>query len=131
MRVVTVGAAQAAKHKTDRSMAEEVATIARRELDRHGLTDWRFEFDRANVRFGACFYQAKKITLSVGLTEANWKNNRAEVIDTIRHEVAHALAGYEAGHGPKWRRACITTGATPTACYSPSKVLPSTRKRSR
>jgi predicted SprT family Zn-dependent metalloprotease len=36
-----------------------------------------------------------------------------EVLDTIKHEVAHAIAGYSAKHGPIWQRIAIALGASP------------------
>lgn len=33
--------------------------------------------------------------------------------DTFLHEVAHALAGHAAGHGPEWKAMCRKLGATP------------------
>ena len=39
----------------------------------------------------------------------------AEVIDTVRHEMAHAVAGPRQGHGPLWKAHARRLGATPTA----------------
>ena len=36
--------------------------------------------------------------------------------DTVLHEIAHGVAGSEAGHGPQWKAACKVTGAKPKAC---------------
>ena len=33
--------------------------------------------------------------------------------DTFLHEVAHALAGHKAGHGPQWKAMCRKLGANP------------------
>ena len=35
--------------------------------------------------------------------------------DTILHEIAHAIAGVEAGHGPAWKAVAQRLGATPRA----------------
>jgi predicted SprT family Zn-dependent metalloprotease len=88
----------------------------------HGLTarGWRFEFDRAIRRFGACHWRPScKITLSRVLVAAN---EEPEVRDTILHEIAHALAGRDAGHGPTWRAKCLEVGARPERCYDTGRV---------
>ena len=38
-----------------------------------------------------------------------------QVTDTILHEIAHALAGTAARHGPAWRKIALRIGATPKA----------------
>ena len=81
--------------------------LARRTMNEHGLQDWRFQFDNAISRFGLCSFTKKTISLSRKLTELNPED---EVRDTILHEVAHALAGSKAGHGPEWRRVARSIG---------------------
>jgi hypothetical protein len=54
--------------------------------------------DSAVRRFGTCRYSRKLITLSRQLIELN---DQARVLDTILHEIAHALAGPKTGHGPE------------------------------
>jgi predicted SprT family Zn-dependent metalloprotease len=81
--------------------------LARRTMDEHGLYDWNFRFDNAIARFGLCSFTKKTISLSRKLTELNPED---EVLDTILHEVAHALAGNKAGHGPEWRRVARSIG---------------------
>ena len=44
-------------------------------------------------------------------------NGVDKVKDTILHEIAHAIAGYSAGHGQKWKDVCIQIGAKPERCY--------------
>jgi predicted SprT family Zn-dependent metalloprotease len=46
------------------------------------------------------------------------------VLDTLRHEIAHAIAGPAARHGPAWKAVAIRLGATPRACEtSPQAVV--------
>lgn len=40
------------------------------------------------------------------------------LIDTLRHEVAHVIAGPQAGHGPQWRAWAMKVGADPQATSS-------------
>jgi predicted SprT family Zn-dependent metalloprotease len=94
-------------------------------LQRFGLIGWHFTFDRARVRAGCCYYPTNnrpgRITLSVHFVAMN---NSDEVEDTLRHELAHALAGRDAGHGPIWKSACLITGARPLRCYGRNVEMP-------
>lgn len=90
-------------------------------LAEYGLVEsgWRFAFDHARVRFGCCRYRERLITVSRHLAAAN----PAEACyDTVLHEVAHALAGPKAGHGPKWKQKCVEVGAQPVRCYRAADV---------
>ena len=40
---------------------------------------------------------------------------RRDLIDTIRHELAHLIAGLRAGHGARWRQIARNLGAQPRA----------------
>jgi len=37
------------------------------------------------------------------------------VLDTIRHEIAHMVVGFEVGHGRSWKACCRKIGCTPSA----------------
>ena len=43
-------------------------------------------------------------------------NPPEKVLDTLLHEIAHALAGPKARHGPVWKAIAKKLGATPRAC---------------
>ncbi len=49
-------------------------------------------------------------------------NGEAEVRDTLLHEIAHALTGSRAGHGPAWQKVALAIGAKPRRCYSDEEV---------
>lgn len=83
-------------------------------MDNHGLHDWRFDFDNARRRFGRCRYRDRTITLSQYFVALN---DESEVGETVRHEIAHALAGPNTGHGQAWVDSCATVGAKPIRCY--------------
>jgi len=91
------------------------ASIARDLMDDHGLGTWGFAFDNAKRRCGNCNFGKWKITLSRHYVAMN---DEAEVLDTILHEIAHALAGFKAGHGPDWQKVARRIGATPKRCAS-------------
>ena len=78
------------------------------------IPDWDFRWDRATRRFGCCYQNLKRITLSKTLTELNeWD----DVKDTLLHEIAHALAGEGHGHDWLWKDKCELIGARPERCY--------------
>ena len=63
-------------------------------------TEWSFGFDTAKTRAGLCDYQKRRITVSRYLAT---RFEDDEIHQVLLHEVAHALAGKRAGHGPAWR----------------------------
>jgi hypothetical protein len=68
---------------------------------------WSFAFDRARTRVGCCHFQAHRITLSRHLLP---QLSPLEAEQAILHELAHALSGPRAGHGPQWRQAAAGLG---------------------
>ncbi|GAB3618085.1 hypothetical protein GCM10027416_26420 [Okibacterium endophyticum] len=66
---------------------------------------WTFGFDNAKRRAGLCNFSDKRITVSRYLA-ARYADD--EIHQVLLHEVAHAMAGPRAGHGPKWR--AVATG---------------------
>ena len=95
--------------------------MSREMMDEHGLTDWKFAFDRAKRRFGLCRYKHRQITASRDLTELN---SEAEFIDTILHEIAHALVGPGHGHNSVWRERAIEIGCSGNRCGRVKTVAP-------
>ena len=91
----------------------QVADEARELMDRHGLRDWSLEFNRTRRQLGACEWETKRIFLS----RMHAVQKPPELVtDVILHEIAHALAGPEAGHGPEWKAIAIRLGARPRSC---------------
>lgn len=83
---------------------------------------WKFKWSYGFRVFGYCSSKRKEIALSMRLTKIN---DEAEVLDTIRHEIAHALDYIhhgKMGHGPTWRAWCLKTGANPKRTYSAEEV---------
>lgn len=68
---------------------------------------WTFAFDHARTRAGACDYAKHRITVSRLIAE---RSDDDEVHQTLLHEVAHALAGPAAGHGPEWKAIAADLG---------------------
>ena len=99
---------------------EQLKTRADQELREHGLVGWTFALSNTKRRLGACKYRPKRIEIA----EFHARNNPPEtVLDTLLHEIAHAVAGPTAKHGPAWKAVAVRLGATPLACdNSPETV---------
>lgn len=109
---------------------EEVTTLAMTLMTQHGLTakGWTFSFNTNKRRLGVCKFgtvmvnrftrdwmlvdPVKRIELSVHTLH----NSHESIQDTILHEIAHALAGPLAKHGPEWKRIARSIGCTAMRC---------------
>lgn len=98
--------------------------FTRKLMDQHNLHDWSIRIGSARNIAGQCNFSRKQITISLFLANAMSTEN---VTDTILHEIAHALAGHEAGHGDAWKQTCVRIGANPTRTYNESDVDSSKR----
>ena len=87
---------------------EKYEKITNDMLVKHNLTDWKFIWNNRTTTktFGICKYRLKEIHLNkkFALVEKT-----QEVIDTIIHEIAHALTKGD-GHGERWRAKCRELG---------------------
>lgn len=91
----------------------EAATIAKLLMSEHNLAGWSFGFNSARRQLGVCKEHCKRIELSRHYV----LHNPAEhVVDTILHEIAHALVGTKHGHDNVWRSMCRQLGCAPKAC---------------
>lgn len=88
----------------------------RRLLREHGLHDWTIVADRAKTRAGVCRFPKRQIGLSAPLTTLH---SEPEVLDTILHEIAHALVGPQHGHDAAWRAKAREIGCSGERCVSP------------
>ena len=85
-----------------------VAQLAKDKMREHGLSaNWEFVFDSAKQRAGLCNYSDYKISLSKYIVEYHSIDQSEQV---ILHEIAHALAGKSAGHGPNWKKTAKSIG---------------------
>lgn len=84
-------------------------------LNEHDLVSqgWNVKLNRGARRLGLCSWKKKLIKLS---RHHVLNGTDDEVIDTIRHEVAHALAGpIVKHHGPEWQAWARKLGCRPRA----------------
>ena len=97
----------------------EVEALARGLLARHQAAgrldaDWSFGFDLSTMRGGVCRYADKRIDLSVSYCH---RATRAEIVDTLLHEIAHAIAGHAHHHDAVWRAVARAIGCTAERCH--------------
>lgn len=97
----------------------DVETLARRLIRRHkaesGLgADWTFGFDLCTVRAGVCRHRERRIDLSVSFCQ---RATRAEIEDTLLHEIAHAIVGYAHHHDAVWKAKASEIGCTAERCH--------------
>lgn len=73
-----------------------------------GNRDWKFGgWIHGDRTLGRVLYRTKEICLNKGLYIANLKKNPTKLVDTMLHEIAHAihhelLCGHD--HGEDWKR---------------------------
>jgi len=81
-------------------------------LNEHSLIEkgWTVKLGNGSRRLGVCYWHKKLIKLS---RHHVLNGTDVEIMDTIRHEVAHALAGPAARYGPEWKAWAIKLGAHP------------------
>lgn len=97
----------------------DAKVIADKKLIEHGLDNWTFKFDNAKKRFGVCRHTPKIISMSRSLVELN---SEEQFMDTLLHEIAHALVGSGNGHNHIWKSKCVEIGCRPVRCYSSKTV---------
>lgn len=101
--------------------------LALKLMDKHGLHDWGFAFNRGKRRAGVCFYPLCNSLVNlpgrIELSVYHCELNPVEVVrDTILHELAHALVGPGHGHGEIWKAKCVEIGAKPERCFDADEV---------
>ena len=90
------------------------------ELQKWGLNGWTLKFNNRLTRaLGRCLFSKNTIELQTRFVK---ENPEVVVLDTIRHEIAHALAGHKAGHGYEWKMWAIKVGANPEATVDAGSV---------
>lgn len=105
------------------------ATLTKRTrdlMDHHGLQDWDIRIGSARNMAGMCNYSRKQITMSLFLANARSREN---TVDTILHEIAHALTPKDGGHGKEWKAMASAIGADPSRCFDSQEIDPEKRFR--
>ncbi len=93
----------------DAAALEAVSERAREWMARHALRHWSFQFDHGARRAGCCRYETQVISLSYEYAK---HDSEAGILDTILHEIAHALVGKNHHHDALWRAKAIEIGCS-------------------
>lgn len=86
-------------------------------MNQHGLTDagWVLDFNNNKSRAGVCFHMEKRIALSIPLMK---HFDEGEAMNTVTHEIAHAIVGPGNGHNYIWRQMHIRLGGNGSRTWS-------------
>ena len=83
-------------------------------MNLHGLCGWKGIITTNRSRLGYCNWGKKIIGLSIFHVTGSPEN---AVMDTILHEIAHALVGPSSNpHGPAWKRKALEIGCNAERC---------------
>lgn len=97
----------------------EVSNLASQLMAQYSLDGWSFAFNKNKRRLGVCKQDSKRIELSAVFAE---RNSSEQVVDTILHEIAHALVGVCHGHDRRWKDMCLALGCNPEACSDEAQM---------
>ncbi len=93
--------------------------ILREQMNKHGLQEWSarlnpVSLDSHTQYLGLCSYKDKAIILNAHHVDLH---PESEVLDTILHEIAHALVGPFHGHNDTWKAKALELGCNnPAPC---------------
>ena len=94
----------------------EVEKYARNMLDKYGLHDWKFSWNRGKRLAGLCNYQLKTVFLSTYMLTKNAVEFN-DIRNTLLHEIAHALTpGHN--HDHVWVQKALEIGCDGKRCHS-------------
>jgi predicted SprT family Zn-dependent metalloprotease len=100
--------------------------LAMKKMMEHGLMDWSFRFSYGKRMFGVCNYTKKQIRLSEKLTLLN---SEERVLNTILHEIAHAMLPPGARHGYEWKELARSIGCSGERVYKESNTVTIQREK--
>ena len=83
--------------------------LAKTKIKQFALNNWKIGFDHAQRRAGVCYYDKKLISFSTNFLR---KADDKEVLDTLLHEIAHAIVGPGNGHNFIWKKKAIEIGCS-------------------
>ena len=84
-------------------------SLAKSKIEQFSLNNWQVSFDHAQRRAGVCYYDKKLISFSIKFLR---KANDEERVDTLLHEIAHAIVGPGNGHNLIWKKKAIEIGCS-------------------
>ena len=87
--------------------------------------DYSFKFNNCKKIIGKCNYTKKEIYLSKKLVLLN---KEKFIMNTILHEIAHAIVGRGNHHNNIWKNKFIQIGGNGKRCYLDDVILPKSDK---
>lgn len=90
---------------------------------------YKFKFNKNITRAGVCKFatcDGQHGQIEISTIYMTHKDTTAQDIkNTVLHEIAHAMAGYDAGHGPKWKQIAQRIGCDANRCTHEFRPLSS------
>lgn len=101
---------------------QQFGDLVKRELDKWKLTEqgWGYGYDNWKRTIGRCYYKDKTLVFSLPFID---NNPLDKLLDTIRHEVGHALTPGH-GHTGMWKVYARIVGYEPKACDTTGLSIP-------
>lgn len=97
-------------NSTNRRTQERLHLVESKALElmaQHGVSHFKFKFSGARRRSGSC----SSNTISLSINHALYSDIK-QFIDTILHEIAHAIVGVSCRHREKWQIKAKELGVT-------------------
>lgn len=106
----------------------EAKNLAIELMTEHGLSydGWYFKFTHGRKQAGICVWDKSQYNEVgyIGLSKYLIPHMTDEAIeDTILHEIAHAMVGYEHGHNHVWQRQARAIGCNGQRCYEIDELI--------
>jgi predicted SprT family Zn-dependent metalloprotease len=101
----------------------EAKQLLRSEMDKWGLYHWSIDFNNRKSSAGYTHFKTKTIALSNYLIKLS---SNEQILDTMRHEIAHAVDFEERGtsdHSWRWQIKARKVGASPTRIVENQEYL--------
>lgn len=89
---------------------QEAHALATEMFAQHGITDWKIRWNRKPGDSGTTSYRSKTVTFSALAFE---RYSDKDVIQIIKHEIAHVLVGPGHDHGKVWKKKIKELGGEP------------------
>lgn len=115
----------------------QVTALGNQKLDEFGLLEqgWKFKISNTKTALGRCSHMRKEVEFSKHYLHID----DDEILDTILHEIAHALIDPKHGHDYMWKMMARKVGANPqrtteahiepSAGYNYAMICPSCGRR--
>lgn len=106
-----IGAIPPVASTTPAAWIDDICTFARRKFAEHGIEErgWLFGFKSLRACAGVCDFSLRTIYLSRQYI-CDPTVPLVAIQNTILHEIAHVLAGWQAGHNKEWVRIAKSIG---------------------